>query len=94
MYVGMIANPRKLRREYNTPPAIRTLENILVDCVKDLAPDLAKIVPEDDLPQFASYFKRYARQVAYDYVELQKHKAVPRKPKPTDQQSSARTADG
>lgn len=92
----MIANPRKLRREFTTPPAIRTLETILVDCVKDLAPDLAKIVPEDDLPQFAAYFKRYARQVAYDYVELQKHKATfSRKAKAaTDQPSSVRTVDG
>lgn len=76
MLAGMIANRKKLLRTAVGDAARGSgaaLEVALTAVARDLAVELAERI--HDVPQFAAYFRRYAREVAYDFVELQKRKA-------------------
>ena len=75
--VGMIANRKKLLRAPGAPPpgVRQTLESALVEVARELAAEVADKLDVQDPAQFTAYFRRYCKQVAYDYVELQRRKA-------------------
>ena len=74
--VGMMVNPKKMRRNANGEPrgGRSALEALLSEHVGELASELHRIIPDSDHAQFATYFRRYARQVAYAFVEMQRNR--------------------
>lgn len=74
---GMIVNRKKVlaRPAADAGPGQQgraVLEAAVVGAARELVAELADKVAIADAQHFASYFRRYAKQVVYDYVELQK----------------------